>query len=58
MPQDIDDLFNDLHVLGKRDLQLLIKWRGKVRVALHNQGVKLNEAKQENEDDNMEEEQE
>lgn len=46
MPEDIDDLFNDLQVLGKRDLQALVKWRGKVRVSLHNQGVKLNEAKE------------
>lgn len=49
IPQDIDDLFNDLQLLGKRDLQSLIKWRGKVRVALHNQGVKLDEAKIEDE---------
>ena len=46
MPEDIDELFNDLQVLGKRDLQALIKWRGKIRVSLHNQGVKLNEAKE------------
>jgi hypothetical protein len=29
-PQDLDDLFDDLKVLGKREIGSILKWRGKV----------------------------
>ena len=34
-PQDLDDLFDDLKVLGKREIGSILKWRGKVLHQLH-----------------------
>lgn len=33
MPEDIDELFKDLKVLGKREIGNLLKWRGKIKEA-------------------------
>jgi hypothetical protein len=33
-PEDLEGLLSDLKVLGKRDVSILLKWRGKIRQSL------------------------
>ena len=36
MPSDMDEMLNDLKVLGKREISSIMKWRGKI---LHKEHV-------------------
>jgi AdoMet-dependent rRNA methyltransferase SPB1 len=37
LPEDFNHLVDDLKVLGKRDVSILLKWRGKIKQALYKQ---------------------
>jgi hypothetical protein len=34
-PSDLDELFDDLKLLGKREIGSILKWRGKIRHQFH-----------------------
>lgn len=39
-PTDLDEMFDDLKVLGKREIASILRWRGKVHHHFHVQSVK------------------